>query len=89
MRDIKDMVLKNNTEIESFLKEYDSNYNTHAYINKVYSMLNELKPGQSIVIAKLVSEQNLNMFIKSACLYIIECKQNNIEISNDYRIVKK
>jgi len=89
MRDRKDLVLKSRKDIESFLHEYNNNYTTHAYTNKVYSMLTNLKPGTFIELDKLVSDTNLEMFIKSVCLYIIETKINTIEFSCDYTQVRK
>jgi hypothetical protein len=89
MQSRSDMVIRNKDELNHFLKLYDTDYKVRAYVNKVYGLIEQIKPGMFITIDKLVSEQNLNMFIKSVCLYIIESKRNNIEFSNDYLTIKK
>ena len=89
MQPRSEMVIRNKDELNHFLKLYDTDYKVRAYVNKVYGLIEQIKPGMFITIDKLVSEQNLNMFIKSVCLYIIETKANNIEFSNNYLTIKK
>lgn len=60
----------------------------HKFLDTVYSWLLRLKPGESINIAtsKPITDQNRDLFIKSACLFISE-GHDGYEFSNNYTVI--
>lgn len=62
-----------------------------AYINRVYFTLSKMKPGERFEIHKRVAEENLELFIKSACWFMDDYfkgnPNDNFFFSEDYSII--
>ena len=61
--------------------------NCDRYINSVYRMLSAMKPGSFFIIEKNVRPENIDLFIKVCCMYILE-STGAYEFSNDYSIIR-
>jgi len=63
--------------------------NYFPYREMVYSTLLKIKPGESFILRKQVKKENLELFIKISCLYMLETGMNcNIIFSDDYTIIR-
>lgn len=60
------------------------------YEDKVYQLLNNMKPGERIQVDKICKKQPRERFISVVKEYIdIHPNGNGIEFSNDYNTIKK
>lgn len=80
---VKDNLLRTESEILIFLMEATTIPEKNKYLNDVYKLLNNLNPGMEIEISKNVKPANIEQFTKCFCAYIYETKKN-ICLSNDY-----
>jgi len=60
--------------------------NYDRYVSSVYQMLSAMKTGSFFKIEKNVRPENIDLFIKVCCMYILETK--GYEFSNDYSIIR-
>ena len=64
------------------------------YLNRVYALFIQIKPGSFFDIRKNVKEENCDLFIKLCCMFIDETRRHPIhagsyyEFSNDFTILK-
>ena len=65
------------------------------YVNAVYRLLTEMKPGSFFVVEKNVKPDNIDLFIKICCMFIQEhaviqkkCPEC-YEFNEDYTIIKR
>lgn len=58
------------------------------FIDTVYAWLENLKPGQKLILSqeKNITNQNRDLFIKTTCLFISE-GNSEYEFSNDYTAI--
>ncbi|MDR0681744.1 MAG: hypothetical protein LBG15_07855 [Dysgonamonadaceae bacterium] len=65
-----------------------------AYVNKVYTLLLNMRPNTYFSIGKNVSPENLDLFIKICCMFIQEqflsdrCRDYHHTFSPDYREIR-
>jgi hypothetical protein len=74
----------------SFIGEYERRMGKdyfRKYRDEVYIHLMSMKPGDRFSIETLVKEENLDLFIKIVCLFILE-GHPNYEFTDDYKHVK-
>lgn len=80
--------LNNYSEIEK-LKEEIGLIEFSKYLNSVYKTLQAIRPGEIFCIRDKVKQDNHLLFIKCACLYILETGITcNILFSDDYESIK-
>lgn len=76
------------SEIQDLLTKA-GNESFHEYRDSIYRTLNGLQPDQSFNLRNNVKPENLELFIKITCLYILEAKEKcNIVFSDDYEIIR-
>jgi hypothetical protein len=83
----KEMTLQTIGEYAAFLSRMQASDTEMQYMNRVYTMLNEMGSGDRIVIDQIVAPSNLRKFIGCVCLYILDT--NLAEFDSEYRTVKK
>ena len=65
------------------------------YINSVYKLLAEMKPGGFFVIEKNVRAENIDLFIKTCCMFIQESRHSRektpaiYEFNSGYTQIKR
>ncbi len=57
------------------------------YVNEIYEMLLNMKPGDKFPIDRNVKQENIELFIKIVCLFISE-GNDNYDFTNDYKVVR-
>ena len=82
-----DMTLKTIADYTAFLAEMQATDENRRYMNNVYGLLINAKPGVRFEIDKLVMPANLRKFIGCVCLYILDT--NRAEFDNEYKFIKK
>ena len=66
----------------------------YRYINRVYRLLMSMKPGSYLSIEKNVKPENIDLFIKTVCMFISEqqnlkqSKTTCIEFNDSYTEIK-
>lgn len=58
------------------------------FVDRVYDFLNRMKVGDQFVLSKHVRPENIDLFVKVACLYIQESKAI-YEFDDEYEIIKR
>lgn len=87
--------LKSRNELKKWLNEDCER--TMIFYRRVYTLLDELKPGVSIHIPDICKESSYELLIKMVCLYILECSNypgftcfsSYIEFSLDFCTIKR
>lgn len=79
--------LKTQKEVIDFCRTMLSNEESTKYLDKVYSLLLAIAPGDKLKFENIVKAVNMDMFIKCACLFICE-HPNTYCFSNDYQYVE-
>ena len=82
-----EMTLSTIADYSAFLAEMEATPENKAYMNRVYGLLIDMKPGSRLEIDKVVLPANMRKFIGCVCLYIWDIEK--AEFSNDYKYVKK
>lgn len=57
------------------------------YMNRVYQKLMDLPVGGSINIPAICEEKNIDLFIKTCCMFIIS--NPRYEMNSDYSIIRR
>lgn len=74
-------------EYDSFARYEDPSFRT--YFNALSNLLNNMKPGEKFDIRANIPNKNLERFIKTACVYIIDQPLDEIFFSEDYNFLIK
>ncbi|MDR1116614.1 MAG: hypothetical protein LBL33_10820 [Tannerella sp.] len=75
----------------SFIGEYERRMGTEyfrKYRDDVYIHLAKMNPGDRFSVEILVKKENLDLFIKLVCLFILEGNPD-YEFTDDYKNVKR
>jgi hypothetical protein len=75
----------------SFIEEYEQRMGKEhfrKYRDGVYIHLTGMKAGEKFAVEKPVKKENLDLFIKTVCLFILEGNPY-YEFSDDYKYVKR
>lgn len=75
----------------SFIPEYEQRMGKdyfRKYRDDVYIHLMKMKVGDRFSVEKLVKEENLDLFIKIVCLFILE-GHPDYDFTNDYKHVRR
>jgi hypothetical protein len=83
----KDFTLRTIDDCAAFLAEMEATEENRRYMNRVYLMLIDAKPGDRIEIDKIVTPANLRKFISCVCLYIWDTDRAEFDCA--YKTVKK
>ncbi len=82
-----DLTLQTVADYSAFLDEMQATDENTRYMNRVYGMLADAKPGDLFEIDKITAPANLRKFIGCVCLYIWDT--NRAEFDNEYKTIKK
>jgi len=86
MQDLTPYILTNIQEIHDLEAKHGQRFKD--YLNKVYLKLMQMPYGGSFDIAKSIKEPNLELFIKCACLFVLESK-GTYEFTDEYRVIRR
>ena len=88
MASLSNYRLNNPSEIETVRNKIGSD-KYEAYRKTVFNLLQNMNPGDTFIIADKVKPANQEVFIKTACLYMISTgKHCNIIFSDDYTLIR-
>lgn len=59
------------------------------YVNFVYEKLNSMAPGESYLVSKRIRPENREKFVKIACMYMSECKEEYYVFGKDCFTIKR
>jgi len=82
-----ELTLRTIGEYAAFLAEMQATEENTRYMNRVYALLADAKPGDRIEIDKITLPTNLRKFIGCVCMYIWDT--DKAEFDNEYKFVKK
>ena len=82
-----EMTLRTVDDYTAFLAEMQATDENTLYMNRVYTVLTNAKPGDRIEMDKIVAPANLRKFIGCVCLYIWDT--DLAEFDNEYKYIKK
>ena len=82
-----EMTLKTIADYAAFLAEMQATEVNRQYMNRVYQLLADAKPGERFEIDKITQQENLRKFIGCVCLYIWDTER--AEFDNEYKFIKK
>lgn len=80
--------LQSNSEIDELLSKHGHRFMT--FVNGVYKALMEMKPGDRYEFELHVKPQNRELFVKVACMFINEQKDNDyVFTDNTFRVIQR
>jgi hypothetical protein len=82
-----EMTLQTIGDYSAFLAEMQATGENTRYMNRVYGLLADAKPGDRIYIDTVVAPANLRKFIGCVCLYIWDT--DRAEFDSEYKTIKK
>jgi hypothetical protein len=85
----KEMILRDVEALGAFQEEMMATPELRDYMNRVFTLLIDLNPGDSIEIDRICRPASIRRFIGCACTYFWITGCNKIEFDNEIRIIKK
>jgi hypothetical protein len=82
-----EMTLQTVGDYSAFLAEMQATDENTRYMNRVYGLLADAKPGDRMDIDKITAPANLRKFIGCVCLYIWDT--DRAEFDSEYKTIKK
>jgi hypothetical protein len=79
--------LNSNAEIDALLAKHGQRF--MIFVNGVYKVLMEMKPGDLYEFELYVKPENRELFVKVACMFINDQKENDYVFTQDWNAVRR